>query len=753
MLVLASGAMGRMTLPSKDHKTKSMKAFTTNSHRVLYNLSKNRRLDEGGRNAYFTAIFKHLVAGSGGRVRNDAAVAEFFAAISDDDIERYGKYMIGAVGTYLDSVKNEAKAQAIITSSKDNIIKTVTYYLVHADKVDLKSITPEWLDEAGAKLIDVLQNHKDKSHHGHGKSFLAEMPAAFWSYIASRPVADQEGLCGVIKAEVIEKLSKDAAQNISPACFASVERVGRANIASVIPKMSDGIFKHFQDRISAKNVRAMKDSQLASLGTEHPADNRCRLVELYGATKEAIKSVTGPCLASYLLARHSRPIGALWVPISKDVFESFTTRESEFDISAIAQAISYQDKAHIPVETMNQFLSYPGFASSLTADGELRRSAVYKIAPKFLPELKDKKIFISALSSTEPLDPLFLAYLDSSFFSRLRYSYQGKFYDELRVLDLIKASNKEEVIYNLSSKLQGGSNACSLIKSIDAFKSIKALEYCNPACITELTFDIKIEDYKKVPALLRGRPYSKISKHLTDEDFARMSAAFLAALVTGDFCTVISYKKFSKINPDALSAINSEGLMKFTPEFAAQLTSEQTTRFADGAFEAVDAAKWKRIGWNVSFLNDKQLVRLSSAVKEDGDMVTASFTEKDIKLLDKRVSLLTARQVASLPERTLAIVKISEMPAASLTKLDAVKLKCITANFSSLTPQQIEKIASEGANVSDAMKIIEDNKSKLNKDAFVAWEKRRAQSNSAVTLKSSRAATAVALGIIAALIL
>jgi hypothetical protein len=260
-----------------------------------------------------------------------------------------------------------------------------------------------------------------------------------------------------------------------------------------------------------------------------------------------------------------------------------------------------------------------------------------------------------------------------------------------------------------------------------------------------------LEDYKKMPALLRGRSFKKISKHLRDDDLSRMTVPFLAALITGDFCEVISYKRFSKVNTDALPAIKSTCVSKMSEEFIAQLTPEQTIRFADDAFETITASQWKK-SFTIKHLNDKQLPQLSALVKNDSEVATSLFVEKDITDLGKRVSLLSARQVFALPNKSLLATPIADLTASSLVLLGAEKVKVLVPAFPYISATQIEKLGVSASDLPAVVAVIEANKGKLGKEAFAAWEKRRQTGNSA-TVTTAGVTTAVALGLVAAILL
>ncbi|PJF16986.1 hypothetical protein PSACC_03220 [Paramicrosporidium saccamoebae] len=749
-LLLASSVLSLRSSPHREPRVKDLKTFKAHSHEVLEGIHRLNR-SPAAKSAYFSAVFKHLTsAGQSSRVRNQTAVSEFFKCLSNEDIEKYGSYMVGAFGLWMDAVKNEAKARKVITRSQRSLIDAIGSFASRKDKRDLRAINPEWLKEGGTRMMRVLQKRDRRVRNS--KPLLAEMPASFWSWIAARPAAEQEGLCGVISASTFSMLVKESAPKISASCFAAIKNVGSADIALLIPKMSDNVFKYFTSRVSAKNVKAMKPAQIAGFNTDSPADARCQKLSLHGATKEGIKAATGACLASYLLSGNSRALGPLWSHISKDIFDSLGGSSYEFEYSEIARAIDYNDKVHIPFETLTKFLTYPGFAENFTADGELKlKGGVLKIAPKDLPQLKDKNIFVAALLSNDPLDPMFLAYLDADFFTGIEYPLHGKHYEELRVLDLIKASNKAEVIKNLSANIDNGQHACSLIKTVDNFKAVKALEFADAACIAELTFDMDLNDYKKMPALLRGRSFKTISKHLSDDDFLRMPEPFFAALLTGDFCSVVGYKRFAKINPDALSAVHSDCVSKFDGKLIAKLTPEQTIRFADDAFETITASQWKQ-AFTIKHLNEKQIPRLSAAVKNDKEVATSAFTDADITTLGKQVSLLTARQVAVLSDKALLAAPIANLTASSLTLLSLAKVKLLISTFPYMSAAQIENLGASSTDVTEILLFIEENKSKLNKEAFAAWEKRRLSGNSAKTM-STGVTTAVALGLVAAILL
>lgn len=567
-------------------------------------------------------------------------------------------------------------------------------------------------------LLEAAQNYYDDLPDSR---IAHELPLEFWTKVMSQK--DKEArreTCAAIEEETLTKLENKSKvfALFTPDCFANVPHIGLFALESSIKYFPDSVLQDMTGEFNESNAQHVTPGQVANL-----AD--CTSFPVHALKSSSIKAVSGKCLATYYLSDSiiRGPLGKKWADVRSDIFSNGDLADLDFTI--IAKAIEDEDIVHIPTATMNNLLKNPEIAVSLKPDGRVQKKGQV-IDPRLLPKLSNKNIVMSALLSSKTLDPKILAYVDDHFFEGISGSVGSRSYTGIAILKFMQADNMAEVVANISAELSQGSHACSAITDAETFLSIKVLaQNASDECIKSLRCEFEIKHYKENPRLMSNLPYAVAEEILSEEEWKEMSLTSLSALVRSDFCDHVSWEIFDLLPMDSLSAINSKCFDVL--EFSEKLTAEHTKRMDDGVFERMTAVNWKKLGYTLSFLNDKQLPRLSSSIVNAQDGVVAILNEKDIKELGgQRFSLFTAQQIASFSDAVL-VASIESIKAENLVFLGPSQIKALLPKFSVLTPQQVEKIGAENSSP-EVIKTLRENSSKLSKEAAEALFKRSPES-------------------------
>jgi hypothetical protein len=704
---------------TKKTSTEVLKGIWSNARAVTSKKTSTRGAIEVAEDS-FSKFFMRMTDASVATNTSPKAdsLGKFLNALEKKDISDYRAMMLKTFGTFLDSIakSTEKDVYNYIGSSRENVETVLVAFLKRADaNKKLSAINASWLKVAHREMITRLQNA--------ATPVLAEMPVPFWNAMMSMKPDEQVEMCRLFSAATVNSLSKDRLKLLTPACISTQDLAANAGFtAEKVKSLKDEAFVKYPHGVNEDEVKGLRGPQLKNFATMIDIDDRCSAdkLPLYAINSDAIKMIDAVCLANYMLSKKAQPLGKLWEKIPENVFDSLP---STFDNAALAKSVHDDDKVHISSK-LTKFFKYSKVVANMPAGGAINRNTKIEVDSKKLAKLQDKNIFAKVVSNKVLPDDI-LAYIDAAYFSDVMTTQGSNMISGVRALDsLITAPNKAKIIELLSSKITSGKHACSSIDSVDTFKSCKSIkEFGSDACFASLGFNASKEEIVECPSLAASVPFSEISEKFEDEDYKKMKESLLAGLVRGTFCSEVTEEKFNMIPLDALSAVNSSCFSRLSFE----VTPEKMARFNDRVFEQITASAFAARKLTIANVTDKQLPFLSSSVTDASQSVIATLTEEDIKSLDKRITNLTAKQIAQLSEKATAKISPSNVNADALTMVSPAQVKALIPAFAFMSAAQVEKIGTENGKKDETIKILADNATSFNKEAFAAWEKRRGE--------------------------
>lgn len=477
----------------------------------------------------------------------------------------------------------------------------------------------------------------------------------------------------LIDDKIWSKMKPEQLKTFTAKFFAKIPNIGVVNLRKVIPLLADNIFQHFRGPISDTNAGALSSLQFSSFNVAHPA-SACAQFPLHKATEEQLKTVTLPCILSYLVSPKRAPLGSKWSHIRT----GWTTGIKEEQAPALRYLFD-SDKQHIPTAMWDHMLQSIDICENIVGNGTFKTEQKILASPECLAKIRDNNLIKTILLNPK-VDENIFAKVNAAFFESLKVVIGGKEVEGLGILKYIKSPEKAKIVENISVRMETGEHGCYSINSAEVFHELAAeLANASKECLLQLQVSSwSAADLAKSPILLSIYELEDAIK-LFGSDWKTISAPAFAQLLKKGVLKSMTLETFNEINLAALSAITSKYLLQI--KFIESVTAERMKHFANAVFEAIDYAFFGNITFEK--VSDKQLPYVSVAVSKPEDRVFVKFTAEQVKNFGPRFSLLSALQLEAIPAN--AYVSVTE---EQFTKLKPEALANVTS-------EQMEKVDSK----------------------------------------------------------
>lgn len=512
-----------------------------------------------------------------------------------------------------------------------------------------------------------LRNHGDEALRAlekrSGEGNLNLLDSHQLSYLLRNPES-----CSGINGYSLSKLDSSSAILISDRCFANIyENLNAVNLEKNMSKFSPDVLRlASQDDLSRTIFKGATKDQIANFGAGiSPQEEKCRYFRIQDVSEHALSAITSSCFVSWLSYNKGVHLGKLYNRLSDGIFESIHEKNVH-----VLENIAVGDWEEMKPKQFMSLMTKNSACSALPNEANIKGLKDFEPNAECFSQLPFN-VQVTVLTSAIRLSESILSMVNSHMVEKWYYrGGKSGTMSGLEILNAIKSKNNlSAIVAGLSSKLESGEHACSIVRSFDALLRNEALKTnLSSSCVESFRFTIGKEETAKLPRLLYLRPFSELKDQLSDEDWNKMKSSTLSGMIKdgGKFCENIDEQTFRLLNMEALSAFDGDCVCLL--KFKSKLTKKDIQAMGSSAFRRFNISAIGDV--NLEYLTDSQIGELGEDISDISLHPLSSISEATLANWSKeRIGKLSIKAWNAIPLASLKGLKeICHIPPAVFGK-------------------------------------------------------------------------------------